>query len=121
MKLVFDIDNTITRWDDSRDYVNFVPDEVMVKYINDLYDAGHTIVLYTARGMTSVGPSNIDKEIVPSLLTNLDNIGLKYHELMTHKPSYDFIIDDKALRPDEFKTLIESDSLLSHKPYTIGI
>lgn len=102
MKFCFDIDNTITFWDNSRDYPNFKPYQPMVDKINKLYDEGHHITLFTARGMTSVGPEKISDEIVPGLLENLDKIGLKYHELITHKPYYDFIIDDKALTPKEF-------------------
>lgn len=118
MKLCIDIDNTITVWSDSRDYVNFKPDTEMVSIINKLYDEGHEITLYTARGMKSVGPDRIKAEIVPPLLENLSRIGLKYHHLLTHKPVYDWIIDDKAMRPDEFKELIQSGTFESFKPYT---
>ena len=119
MKFCFDIDNTITAWNNNRDYENFKPDLEMVSYINSLYDSGHTIVLFTARGMTSVGPGKIAQEIVPGLIKNLQTIGLKYHELITHKPSYDWIIDDKAMRPDEFKSLMnkgEFETFKSYKP-----
>ena len=84
MKLTFDIDETITKWNSNRDYENFEADQVMVKMINKLYDEGHEITLYTARGMTSCGPGRINIEIVPGLLKNLEKIGLKYHNLMTH-------------------------------------
>lgn len=102
MRLCFDIDNTITFWDEGRDYENFKPYQPMVDKINQLYDEGHEITLYTARGMTSVGPDRIESEILPPLVKNLEKIGLKYHHLLTHKPYYDFIIDDKALTPEEF-------------------
>lgn len=118
MKFCFDIDNTITLWDDSRDYENFKPDRVMVAMINDLYDKGHIITLFTARGMESVGPNKIASEIVPSLIKNLEKIGLKYHELITHKPTYDWIIDDKAMNPKEFKNAFLNRELLSKLPYT---
>lgn len=117
LRLAIDIDNTITHWDDSRDYENFVPDEQMVKVINSLYEKGHEIVLFTARGMGSVGPGRISIDIVPALIKNLDKIGLKYHELITHKPKYDFIVDDKALRPDEFKALVLNNKIETHEPY----
>lgn len=117
LRLAIDIDNTITHWDDSRDYENFVPDEQMVKVINSLYEKGHEIVLFTARGMGSVGQGRISIDIVPALIKNLDKIGLKYHELITHKPKYDFIVDDKALRPDEFKALVLNNKIETHEPY----
>lgn len=113
----FDIDNTIVKFDNDRDYENFKPDKEMVNIINDLYAQGHKIVLYTARGMRSVGASKIESEILPSLLKNLDNIGLKYDELLTHKPVYDWFIDDKAIDPFKFKLMYHSKTLNSAKPY----
>lgn len=117
MIFCFDVDNTITAWNSDRDYVNFKADQAMVDSINSLYDQGHQIKLFTARGMTSVGPDKIESEIIPSLVANLKKIGLKYHELITHKPSYDWIIDDKALSPQEFKDAFSNNSLLLKKPY----
>lgn len=117
MKLCFDIDNTITVWNSNRDYENFKPDTEMVSMINKLYDEGHEITLYTARGMGSVGPGRIATEIVPLLLKNLEKIGLKYHNLLTHKPVYDWIIDDKAMAPDTFKALITHNAFETYAPY----
>lgn len=119
MKLTFDIDETITEWNPDRDYENFKADEQMVGYINKLYDDGHHITLYTSRGMGSCGPGRIAVEIVPGLLKNLEKIGLKYHELLTHKPYYDWIIDDKAMSPARFKALMSYGLFESEKPYTI--
>ena len=113
----FDVDDTITGWNDDRDYENFKPDVEMVDMINSLYEQGHHISIYTARGMKSVGPGRIAAEIVPSLVKNLEKIGLKYHELMTHKPLYDWIIDDKAMNPQEFKDAFAKGELLSKQPY----
>ena len=121
MKLAFDIDNTIVLFDNNRDYANFKPDTEMVSMINKLYDDGHTIVLYTARGMTSCGPNKISIEIVLPLIENLEKIGLKYHELVTHKISYDFLIDDKTISPDTFKNLMNSNSFSTHQPYVPSI
>lgn len=117
MDLCFDIDNTITLWNNNRDYENFVPDTEMVSMINKLYDEGNIITLFTARGMGSVGPGRIAIEILPALIKNLDKIGLKYHNLLTHKPSYDWIVDDKAMPPDTFKALMRRDALKSYPAY----
>lgn len=113
----FDIDDTIVAWNDNRDYENFKPDVEMVNLINELYAQGHHISIYTARGMKSVGPGRIAAEIVPLLVKNLEKIGLNYHELRTHKPLYDWIIDDKAMNPQEFKDAYYSGELLSKQPY----
>ncbi|QHR70759.1 capsule biosynthesis protein [Escherichia phage dhabil] len=115
--LCFDIDNTITIWNHDRDYENFKPDTEMVSMINKLYDEGYEITLFTARGMTSCGPGRILVEVVPALVKNLEKIGLKYHNLLTHKPSYTFIIDDRAIRPDHFKELVREGTLDSYKAY----
>lgn len=102
MIICFDIDDTITKWNSNRDYVNFEPITEMVDAVNSLYDEGYTIHLFTSRGMTSIGPDRIKEEIVPPLLENLKKIGLKYHKLITHKPPYDLIVDDKAMSPQDF-------------------
>lgn len=114
----FDIDNTITIWNDDRDYENFEPDLEMVEMINSLYDQGHHITLFTARGMSSVGSDAISRVIIPPLVKNLEKIKLKYHQLITHKPVYDWIIDDKAMNPREFKDAFLKNELLSKQPYT---
>lgn len=108
LKLFFDIDDTITKWDDSRDYVNFEPNIKMVNSINKLYDLGHEITLFTSRGMTSCGPGKISTEIIPSLLSNLTKIGLKYDNLLTHKPVYDLLVDDKCTDPQSFLEYMEN-------------
>lgn len=117
MHLCFDIDNTITVWNSDRIYEDFKPVPGMVEIINELYDEGHEITLFTARGMTSCGPGRILVEVVPGLVKNLEKIGLKYHNLLTHKPSYDFIIDDRAIRPDRFKEMVENGKFESYKAW----
>lgn len=119
MHITFDVDETITKWNNDRDYENFVADEEMVKFINKLYDEGHIITLYTARGMRSCGPGKIAVEILPGLIKNLRKIGLKFHNLLTHKPYYDWIVDDKAMRPDEFKELMHTGQFETKESYRI--
>lgn len=111
MIFCLDVDDTITQWNSDRDYVNFKPIPGMVEAVNKLYDEGHTIKLFTSRGMQSVGPGNIEEMILPSLQENLDKIGLKYHELITHKPVYDMIVDDKAVDPHTFIELCKTQAI----------
>ena len=95
----FDIDGTITDTD-FKDYNISTPDEAMITLINNLYDRGHRIILFTARG----GISGIDwRETTEN---QLKKWGLKYDELITGYPK-DLIVDDCALRPDEFLEMIE--------------
>jgi hypothetical protein len=62
---------------------------------NRLYEEGHTIVYWTARGSR--------KQIDHTELTKkqLKTWGAKYHELRVDKPFYDLFIEDKALRIEE--------------------
>ncbi len=88
-KYVVDIDGTICLTHNG-DYTQSRPLTDRIAKINELYDSGHIIVYWTARGMTS----NTDW----SLLTNrqLEDWGCKHHELWMGKPSYDVWVDDKA-------------------------
>ena len=48
---VVDIDGTICDWEAGRDYTLASPFLERIQAINKLYDEGHTIKYYTARGM----------------------------------------------------------------------
>jgi hypothetical protein len=64
--------------------------------VNKLYDAGNTIIYWTARGMNS-GKDHTDFTRI-----QLDQWGCKYHEIRMSKPVYDVWIDDKAQTIEEF-------------------
>jgi hypothetical protein len=95
MKYVVDIDNTICRTQGS-DYQNSVPLSDRIRKINELYQAGHTITYWTARG----GNSGIDWSELTE--RQLKNWGCQYHELRMGKPAYDLWIDDKAINSEDF-------------------
>ena len=101
---VIDIDGTICDWEQGRDYTLAQPFSERIKDINDLYDEGHTVVYFTARGMGRFG-GNVDK-VVESFYaiteSQLDRWGCKYHQLILGKPSADYYIDDKGIGSDEF-------------------
>jgi len=59
--------------------------------VNELYDEGHEIVYWTARGSCT----GIDWEEVTE--EQLDEWGCKRHGLKLGKPSFDIFIDDKVL------------------------
>lgn len=89
--LVFvDIDNTIFLTNEMK-YSNSKPHVDNIEKVNRLYDDGHTIVLWTARGTLS--KSSFFQLTCNQLLT----FGVKYHELRMGKPAYDILIDDKAI------------------------
>ena len=90
-KYVFDIDGTLVTQDGSN-YDSAQPIQAAVDKLNALYDAGHEIVLMTARGKCS---GNDYSEFTKK---QMDQFGIRHHELiMNQKPAADFYIDDKAI------------------------
>lgn len=75
------------------DYKNAVPIYKNIKKFNKKYDNGDTIILWTARGTTT----GIDWRKITE--KQMDEWGIKYHELRFGKPQYDEIWDDKARIP----------------------
>lgn len=88
----FDIDGTICTLEKNSEYKNAKPFSNMIEKINELYEAGHTIKFFTARGCNS----GIDHTVLT--MTQLELWGINYHELiMNKKPHYDLLVDDKAV------------------------
>ena len=95
MLVYIDIDETICITPEDRDYAKAKPIEKNVDKANKLYDEGHTVVYWTARG----DGTGIDwREVTEK---QFKEWGVKYHELKFNKP-YDLIIDDKALNTDNW-------------------
>ena len=97
MIIYVDIDETICMSPESRDYSRAIPIMKNIEKINELYDAGNTIVYWTARGTGS----GIDWREVTQL--QLNSWGVKHHELRLDKPSFDVFIDDKNLNSREWE------------------
>lgn len=95
MKYIVDIDGTICNTYKG-DYVNSKPLIGRIAKINSLYDSGHTIVYWTARGSNS----GLDwRELTER---QLNQWGCKYHMLQMNKPVYDIWIDDKAFNSESY-------------------
>ena len=95
MVYMFDIDGTICNNTDGK-YEDAIPMLKRIAVINQLYNEGHTIKLYTARGATT----GIDwTELTVS---QMKEWGVKHHTLMLGKPHYDIFIDDKAVSDKRF-------------------
>jgi hypothetical protein len=96
MKIYVDIDETICSYLEERRYPLAVPILKNIKKINKLYDEGHWIVYWTARGTTT----GIDwGELTRNQLAEW---GAKYHECRLGKPDYDLFICDKAINTEKF-------------------
>lgn len=84
-----DIDGTICRTEGT-DYPRAEPWPEKIAKVNAFYDAGDTIVYWTARG----AKSGIDWTELTRY--QLNQWGAKYHELRLDKPIFDVIYDDKV-------------------------
>ncbi len=93
-QFVFDIDGVIALKREDLDYGQALPNEKMIKIVNQLYDWGNRIVLFTARGYVT----GIDWK--PVTAKQMQDWGVKYHELHMGKPNADFYVDDKMLSLD---------------------
>jgi len=85
----FDIDGVIAKLSPGNDYNLSQPNEEMIKRVNQLYDNGNHIVLFTARGyVTKINWYDITKQ-------QLISWGVKHHEFYVGKPNADYYVDDK--------------------------
>ena len=75
-------------------YENACPNHERIQAINKLYDEGHTIWYWTARG------SGTGKDWRDLTIKQLYEWGAKYHELHMGKLPFDAFIDDKAFNTD---------------------
>lgn len=101
MKIFIDIDDTICFYTEQdrkckMDYSKAKPYTSRITKINKLYDEGHKIIYWTARGtVTQKLWFNITYE-------QLKKWGCKFHELKMGKPAYDLFIDDKNINSETY-------------------
>ena len=96
MKIYVDIDETICFYSGERLYPKAEPDYENIQKINHLYEQGHQITYWTARGsVTGIDWYDLTE-------TQLKKWGCKWHSLSVgHKPAYDLLICDKTKRIEE--------------------
>ena len=96
MKVYVDIDETICYYEGERNYSEALPIAKNIAKINKLFEEGHEITYYTARGtMTGI-------DWVDTTKKQLNKWGCKYHILdVGNKPAYDLLICDKTKRIEE--------------------
>lgn len=98
LTFIVDVDGTVCNTpfvDGKHDYKNSVPIQERIDYVNSLYDEGHEILYWTARGTSS----RIDW--YDHTLKQLQAWGCKFHRFSVGKPSYDVWIDDKAINASD--------------------
>lgn len=99
MVIYIDIDETICRSPNAPDYTYSTPIKENIVLFNKLYNNGHTIVYWTARGSTS------GTDWSKHTTDQLKNWGVKYHKVKFDKPAYDIFIDDKNLNSSDITLL----------------
>jgi histidinol phosphatase-like enzyme len=97
MIIFIDIDETICTSPPDRNYSNATPIKENVDKANALYEAGNTIVYWTARGTTT----GVDWRAITE--DQFTRWGVKYHDLKFGKPYYDLFIDDKNMNTRNWK------------------
>ena len=116
MDIYIDFDGTITDPElDFSEAIQKAPQPGSIEAINILYDAGHTISIYSCRSnpdvvgsikrkLLNVNPTTLEKKWIAQTLEE-EMIGylrfhkIKYHNIVKSKPHYHLIIDDRALNP----------------------
>ena len=93
----FDIDNTICTTV-GKSYFNAKPKKKIIKLINNLYENGHYIKLFTARymGRNKENVSKAKKAGFKKTYTQLKKWNLKFHKLIMGKPTFDIYVDDRG-------------------------
>ena len=94
IKYLIDIDGTICTKTNS-DYLTYLPRKDKITLFNQLYDCGHEIHYWTARGANS--GINWDELTIEQL----DSWNVKYHSINMGKPHYDVWVDDKAINSED--------------------
>jgi len=102
MTYCFDLDGVVFTLVESLDYSMAKPVDSTIQLINRLYSEGHYIKLYTARGSaTGIDWKDMTRQ-------QLQDCGLKYHELQFGKPAADFYIDDRLISLEELHNQVNN-------------
>ena len=97
MIIYIDIDDTICKLPtNSQDYSEASPIYERIAKMNNLYNQGHTIIYWTARGTKS----GIDWRDITE--KQFDKWLVKYTQILFGKPVYDLFIDDKNINANEY-------------------
>lgn len=90
MIYAFDLDGTLCTKTNGH-YKEAKPLIERINKVNQLYELGYHIVIYTSRGATT----GIDWRSITE--NQLRDWGVKYHDLRLDKIEYDIFVDDKAI------------------------
>ncbi len=96
MRICFDLDNTLCY---GQPYEDARPVPGVADLLRELKGKGHTIIIYTARGMGSLAGDvgRVMSEFAPLVFDQLTDWGFQYDEIHFGKPAADLYVDDKAI------------------------
>lgn len=103
----FDLDGTLCNTDGS-DYEASTPKAHRIVLVNRLYNQGHYVKIFTARGGTS------GRDWTELTRSQLQEWGVLHHELILGKPAADIYVDDKASSDLTFFSQTDSEQELSN-------
>lgn len=99
LTFVVDVDGVVASLAPGNDYALCGPLTGTIEIVNRLYDQGHTIIMFTARGSaTGLDWSEVTRK-------QFGEWGLKYHELRFGKPAGDYYLDDRLISLSELRAL----------------
>ena len=91
----FDLDGTLCT-NTEGGYAQALPLPERILKVNELYDKGNKILIYTARGtVTGIDWRDLTQK-------QLDTWGIKHHELRLGKPFADVYVDDRGVSDSDF-------------------
>lgn len=95
MKYAFDIDGTLCT-SSPEGYDLAQPFESRIKHVNRLFDEGHSVLLFSARGQNS------GRDLREFTEAQLRSWEINYTKLLLSKPSFDLLVDDKAVFSEDY-------------------
>jgi nucleoside-diphosphate-sugar epimerase len=104
LTFVIDVDGVVASLTSGNDYKLCEPLTSNIEAVNRLYDAGHRIVMMTARGSAT----GIDWS--EQTRAQFERWGLKYHDLHFGKPAADYYVDDRMLSIADLQAFIPQKS-----------
>lgn len=110
MKIIVDLDGTLTVDDKNKEYPDKLPDINMIETLREYQSNGFEITIFTARNMRSLNGDveMIKQKTLPIIIEWLNYHNVPYDDIIVGKPwcgDEGFYIDDRAIRPSEFKDL----------------
>jgi capsule biosynthesis phosphatase len=108
--LVLDLDGTLTVEGSADRYEDVLPRLEVIEQVRRYAGEGFRIIIMTSRNMRSFNNSvgRINAETLPVAVAWLKRHGVPFDEIHVGKPwcgAGGFYVDDKAVRPSEFRDL----------------